>query len=200
MEGKVKVLLISLIILILSGCANEQKQEPQLVDPARDIKISASALINGEKITEEEFNKKFLQIKIAVANTNNFKFDKHIVDLLGKRTLEGMIEAKLIEQELQRLGIKPTNENLDKFVDLAKKAYKDEANFQAELKSLNMSEEDFIEVSKKQLHENTFKKYLVDKYKLKNEEIKIKAGNELYLSEVNRLIKSAKIERNIKSE
>lgn len=200
MEGKVKVLLISLIILILSGCANEQKQEPQLVDPARDIKISVSALINGEKITEEEFNKKFLQIKIAVANTNNFKFDKHIVDLLGKRTLEGMIEAKLIEQELQRLGIKPTNENLDKFVDLAKKAYKDEANFQAELKSLNMSEEDFIEVSKKQLHENTFKKYLVDKYKLKNEEIKIKAGNELYLSEVNRLIKSAKIERNIKSE
>lgn len=184
---------------MVSGC-NKPNDEKKVIDPASGIKFTASANVNGEPITSEEFNKKFLQVKIAVARTNNFKFNQHIVNLLGKETLEGMIEVKLIEKELERLKIKPSEENVNKFADIAKKAYKDEAKFKSELNSLQMTEEDFVESSRKQLYENTLRKYLADKVNLKDKQMELKVANELYLNTIEKLKRSAKIERKIKSE
>jgi foldase protein PrsA len=81
------------------------------------------AFVNGQKITQEQFT-------------------EQLEAMAGGQVLEDMINRRLLEEEAQRLGLTPTDAQVDAEIARSKQAFGDEAYFLAALRASGHTIED----------------------------------------------------------
>ncbi|WP_148136320.1 peptidylprolyl isomerase [Candidatus Formimonas warabiya] len=123
-------LVILLSLVLLSGCG------PKPV-----------AVVNGEKISQERFDRYFAQLK-AYAEQMGTSFEgdegKKQLASLKQEALDGIIDETLVFQAAKKEGIKVTPEEIDQYLnERVKSSFESDQKFQDWLKSLNMTEQEF---------------------------------------------------------
>lgn len=112
---------MNLIVLILFLLNVDLKSQKQIV-----------AQVGNEKITLKEIISKSL--------ISNYY-----------QTLDELIEEKILLQEAKKRGISLTEEELKNFIESVKKRFNSESEFSKELKRMNMTEEEYIQIIKNKL-------------------------------------------------
>lgn len=128
-----RVVLISIaglfLALVLSGCGR-----------------NTFATVNGEKITKDEFYKRVERSSAydLLQVTQQQQVDPHLVQA-GPVVLEQMINEKIIEQVAKQRNVLPTDAQIQKKIDLAKKdaGRKGAGGLTAVLNQRRMSPEDY---------------------------------------------------------
>ncbi len=160
------VLIISIMSLVFSGCG---KKQGEIV-----------AKVNGDVITQEEFDREFEMAKkikqkqfgedILFKEMGN---NKVFEDVLREETLDILIEDKLIRQELDRLNITLTDEEIDRAI---KTRYIDELGgeeeYKAYLENNGFTEEFFRQQLERILLFEKYAEYYFDKIELSEKELK----------------------------
>lgn len=125
------LLIASMILLLLfsAGCSN------------KDV----AASVNGESISMELFNqrveeakKNFMMQGLDFTSEEGKEFELSIKE----RVLDVMIEELLIIQQARAEGVLPSEEDIDKEIELIKTHYPTEEDYKNALKELNINEKD----------------------------------------------------------
>jgi foldase protein PrsA len=102
---------------------------------------NVAAKVNGEKITIEELNKQVEQLKKQYPQMfEGADGEGRLLDF-KQRLLDNLINAKLIELAAKEKNISISDADVKKQVDQLKAGFKDQAQFEAALKSAGMTAE-----------------------------------------------------------
>ncbi|MBO8137022.1 MAG: peptidylprolyl isomerase [Desulfotomaculum sp.] len=144
--------LIAILVLVfaVSGCGQN----------------NTAAVVNGEKIALQEYNKRVEEIK------NNFKeqgidFEsqqgKELENNIKKRVLDNMIEEVLIRQQAKKEGVSPTKEDVDKKLNEIKESYQTKEEYKKALKDNKISEKELQQIILNELAaQNLYNKVTAD--------------------------------------
>lgn len=159
----VGILLVVSLIFLMSGCVN-QSAKGEIV-----------AKVNGDSIYKEDFEKDFNIYKNAVESKVGPEIWKKLEEEAMRRFLDKLIIEKIISQEAEKLGLKVTDEEVDKEIKNYISYFENEEKFKEFLKQSNITEEYFRKEIKKEI--------LISKYKeevLKDIEIPIDEAKKYY--------------------
>lgn len=160
-----KKLLLALAVLTITATAM-----------AREIVNQVAAVVNDQVITlyEIESMSQPLIAKLLQDNPNLTPPERNQrADKIKQKVLRGMIENKLIESEVKRLGIEVTDGEVDEYADQIKKAN----NFTDETLKLNLVQqgltmEEFRERLKLEIMRDQYIRFRIrDKLRIRDEDI-----------------------------
>ncbi|KNZ68901.1 PpiC-type peptidyl-prolyl cis-trans isomerase [Thermincola ferriacetica] len=106
------------------------------------------AEVNGEKITQEQLDKRVNKMKLAYEQQGaSFEGEqgKQMLEAIKKQTLDQMIDQLLIKQAAEKEGVAPSDAEVQKRFDEIKKRFKSEKEFEDALKNYNYTEEELKE-------------------------------------------------------
>ena len=159
------VAIISIMSLTLSACT---KKEEGIV-----------AKVNGEEITQEEFDKEFNIFKDAYKKqfgeevlSQETEENKTLEDVLRENILEKLIIERLIFEEIDNLNIKISDEEIEKQFENYKNSLGGEEEYKKFLENNDFTEEFLKENIKKELLFQKHKEDFLDKTEISEEEKK----------------------------
>ncbi len=120
------------------------------------------AEVNGEKITQEQLDKRANKMKLAYEQQGaSFDGDqgKMMLDAIKQQTLDQMINQILIKQAAEKEGVAPSDSDIQKRFDEIKKRFKTEKEFTDALKNYNYTEDELKEyISQQAMMDALFQK------------------------------------------
>ncbi|MEA1961332.1 MAG: SurA N-terminal domain-containing protein [Bacillota bacterium] len=135
MKRKIILLVTLLLMLLVVGCNK---------DEAGDNVI---AKVNGEAVTQEEFDERFALVKLNYETQSNTTLDEEkdqeIVQNIKDVAYDNLVVQKLLQQDAEKRGIEIDQAEVDGNLDYIKemKNKESEDGFEQFLKELNFSEE-----------------------------------------------------------
>ena len=118
------VLVVSLIVSVV-GCGSTEKDE-----------ATAVALVNGEEISRESFDKLFEGMKNMYAQQGvNFAGEgsEELVKQLEQYVLDTMIKEKVLLQEALKKGYEVSDEEINSEIELIKSSFESDEDFEQAL-------------------------------------------------------------------
>jgi foldase protein PrsA len=142
--------------LATSGCSNK----------------NVAAKVNGESISTDALNTQLDQLKKQYPNMfTGADGEGRLLDF-KQRLLDNLINQKLIDQAAKEKGINISDADIQKQIDQLKSGFKDQAQFEAALKSAGMTLDTLKEQIKQQLVTNKLMEALASSQKVTDAEIK----------------------------
>lgn len=119
------------------------------------------AKVNGQKISEDEFNKRFDKTKKYYEQQGmDFSAEqgKHMLDAIKKQIVDDMVNEELTMQEAKKQNLVADDAKVDTELASIKKNFPDDAKYQEALKGQGMTEADLkaylkVELTSKALYE-----------------------------------------------
>ena len=118
MRKNIWFLLLVSIYLLLTACAAPQTQDP--IRQAGQAQAASTedgavvAIVNGEEITQKQFEDAYrLQVAFFEANRALYGYEGEFPD--EETYLQSMIELRVCLQEAERLGLEPTQAQMDEY-------------------------------------------------------------------------------------
>ena len=106
------------------------------------------AVVNGVKITQEDFD---IQFSRSEDYLNKMSGGSLTVDQIKKQVIDGMINQTLIITAAEEAGVDVSSEEIDIYIDNIKSKFDSEESFASELEKNDVSMEDLKETIKQQL-------------------------------------------------
>lgn len=100
------------------------------------------AKVNGEKITESEFNKRMEQVAAMYGYDLNSEEGKNVAELLKDQMIQSMIEEKLVIQEAKNRKIQVNKEEIEEELEKIKAQFNDDEDFTEFLTQRKFAEKD----------------------------------------------------------
>ena len=144
MKKKLYLALTILFLFIINGCGSQKQTDP------------AIASVNGDKITQSEFDRHYNLIKNDFESKQNSVLDetkdKDLIDRIKSATYDDLVMQKLIRQDAEKQGIKVDSAEVDGVLNNFKQSKNstDTDGYQKFLAAVNLSEKDLraqIEIS-----------------------------------------------------
>ncbi len=130
------------------------------------------AVINGETITEDIFNKFYQRILLSLEEDENFELTKENEKFIKVEALQNLIESIIILQEAKKLGITVDDDVVIKKVNEIKSS-SDEEELKKDLKKIGLDEQGlFEEIKKEEIIEKFFLEAGVENISFTEEELK----------------------------
>ncbi len=105
MKKRIILALAFVLLLFIVGCNSQKQASPAIAE------------VNGEKISQSEFDQRYAMIKVSYEAQQGVKFDeekdKELIKNLKDRTYEDLLLQKLVYQDAKKQGIKLSNEETD---------------------------------------------------------------------------------------
>lgn len=164
---KINILMITLLVLtfVLTGC----------VEPKEGL----IARVEGEEITEEEFNEEYALFENIYikqygedAMSQRGEDGRLLKDILNEQILEKMILEKIIEKETDAMDISVSDEELAEKIDEYIIMTGGEEAFNEFLDSSDISKEYFSENLRKEILVNKHREAFIDKIEIEEEDAK----------------------------
>lgn len=130
------------------------KEKPAAAASEKGGKIPETvATVNGVKISGSDFNKLLQSYKRRLSMMGQQFPEDHAKDI-NKSIIEDMVSSELLIQNCNKLGIKVSDDELDKEVEAIKSKFPSADHFNQMIKSQNMTMEDVKADIKKAMHIN----------------------------------------------
>lgn len=130
------IILLSLS-LIIAGCNNN-------TDPN-----SVIALVNGEEITQGQFDNYYGMIKTGYESQIGQKLDnkqeKELIEELKQAAFDDLVLQMLVRQDAKKKNIEVSPEKVEEDLEALKNRYSDEKGYRTFLEQMGMTEEDLKE-------------------------------------------------------
>lgn len=148
MNKKVIVALGLVLFLLIVGCDSKKQSSPTIAE------------VNGDKISQSEFDQRYAMVKASYESQQGVKFDEEkdqeLIKNLKERTFEDLVLQKLVYQDAKKQGIKVSNDETDKtlnnFKQSQNKAVAD--GFKLFLEQMKITEKDLrVEIEISQLYQ-----------------------------------------------
>lgn len=139
MKKRITVMLIILLSLslIIAGCNNN-------TDPN-----SVIALVNGEEITQGQFDNYYGMIKTGYESQIGQKLDnkqeKELIEELKQAAFDDLVLQMLVRQDAKKKNIEVSPEKVEEDLEALKNRYSDEKGYRTFLEQMGMTEEDLKE-------------------------------------------------------
>jgi peptidyl-prolyl cis-trans isomerase C/foldase protein PrsA len=106
--------LTLVLLLFIVGCNSQKQTSPSIAE------------VNGEKISQSDFDQRYAMIKASYEAQQGVKFDeekdKELIKNLKDRTYEDLVLQKLVYQDAKKQGIKVSNEEIDSILNSFKQS------------------------------------------------------------------------------
>jgi peptidyl-prolyl cis-trans isomerase C/foldase protein PrsA len=156
--NKRTILTLGIILLLfIVGCDVKKQSSPAIAE------------VNGEKISQSDFDHRYGLVKTSYEGQQGVKFDeekdKELIKNLENRTYDDLVLQKLISQDAEKKGIKVNNEEIEKTLNSFKQAQNQAVTdgYKIFLEQMQLTEKDLhseIEIS--QLYEKLQEKVTAD--------------------------------------
>lgn len=130
------VVILSLAFLLASPSCTADEKKAEKEDQAGNY----VAIVNGEKIPQEELNHKLTLIKQRAASAGQ-QLDEQRLANLKEDIVNNMVEKELLYQKSQDLGITVDTETIDSQMQQFKQQFPDENQYKEQLSALGYTEE-----------------------------------------------------------
>ncbi len=114
MNKKVILALGLVLLLFVVGCNSQKQSSPTIAE------------VNGDKITQSDFDQRYAMVKTSYEAQQGVKFDEEkdqeLIKNLKESTYENLVLQKLIYQDAKKQGVKVDNEETDKTLDKFKQS------------------------------------------------------------------------------
>lgn len=148
-----KIIMIVVILLIIGGVVSYFM--PGKFNFMKKIQISSNtdlvATVNGEGITKSEFDSRVNQVKEMALSQKVDLTDAKVIKEIETRTLDEMINEKILFQDAKNKGIVADNSDVEKTYNQIVAQYKNKEDFIKDLATKNLTEQTLRESIVKQL-------------------------------------------------
>ncbi|NLB88065.1 MAG: hypothetical protein GX790_02385, partial [Syntrophomonadaceae bacterium] len=136
-----RIVIMLLIVLSLSlvtiGCKENN-------DPS-----SVIAVVNGEEITQGQFDKYYGMIKTGyesqVGQKLDNKQDKELIEELKQTAFDDLVLQTIVKQDAKQKNIEVSSEQVEEYLESFKNRYSDADGYKTFLEKMGMTEEDLKE-------------------------------------------------------
>lgn len=150
--------LVLVLVLMLSACGGTVEQEVQNNESETSMGESI-AIVNGENIYEVEYNR-MTERMMASYEQQGMSFEgdqgEEMLEQIQQQTLEMMIQQKVLLQEVQRLGLSPSEESVDEQLNSIRSQFDTDEEYEAALEQNMFSEKEFKETLVQELSIEVF--------------------------------------------
>ncbi|RKD33897.1 peptidylprolyl isomerase [Thermohalobacter berrensis] len=150
------VIVFALIILLV-GCN-------------KDVDENTIAIVNGEKILKEDFDKDFLMYKRTVESRMDTEIWQQLEQEARDQILEKLIMEEIIVQKSKELGLQVTEDEVDKEVENYIKLFNGKENFKKFLEENNIDENYFRKRIKREMLVSKYRNQFVESLNITEEE------------------------------
>jgi peptidyl-prolyl cis-trans isomerase C len=138
--------LVGILALVGAGCSKEKagKEDSSagtLAGGKEDSRMVAK--VNGKKITESEVAKETQRLAMQMSGQANPQQVEAMQGAFRKQAIENMISRLLLEQAVNKEGIKVAQADVDARISEIKKSFPSEQDFASRLQSMGMTPEGF---------------------------------------------------------
>ncbi|MDD3364105.1 MAG: SurA N-terminal domain-containing protein [Syntrophomonas sp.] len=148
MKKRIILALAFVLLLFIVGCNSQKQASPAIAE------------VNGEKLSQSEFDQRYAMIKASYEAQQGVKFDeekdKELIKNLKDRTYEDLVLQKLVYQDAKKQGIKVSSEEIDSTLN----SFKESQNkagadaYQKFLEQMKVTEKDLrTEIETSQLYQ-----------------------------------------------
>lgn len=141
--GKVQKRIVIMLLIVLSlslvtiGCKENN-------DPS-----SVIAVVNGEEITQGQFDKYYGMIKTGyesqVGQKLDNKQDKELIEELKQTAFDDLVLQTIVKQDAKQKNIEVSSEQVEEYLESFKNRYSDADGYKTFLEKMGMTEEDLKE-------------------------------------------------------
>jgi peptidyl-prolyl cis-trans isomerase C len=138
--------LVGILALVGAGCSKEKAGKENsgtgaLAGGKEDTRMVAK--VNGKKITETEVAKETQRLATQMSGQMNPEQVQSMLGAFRKQAIENMISRLLLEQAVNKEGVKVAQTDVDARMGDIKKSFPSEQDFASRLQSMGMTPEDF---------------------------------------------------------
>lgn len=139
--------LVLVLVLMLSACGGTVEKEVQNTESETNMGESV-AIVNGENIYEVEYER-MTERMVSSYEQQGMSFEgeqgEGMLEQIQQQTLEMMIQQKVLLQEVQRLGLSPSEESVDAQLSSIRNQFKTDEEYETALEQNMFSEKELKE-------------------------------------------------------
>lgn len=153
--------LVLVLVLVLTACGGAVEQEVQNNEPETNMGEPV-AIVNGENIYEVQYER-MTERQISSYELQGVSFEgdqgEEMLEQIRQQTLDMMIQQKVLLQEVQKLGLSPSEESVDEQLNSIRGQFDTDEEYEAALEQ-NMFTEN--ELKESLVQELSLKAYMAE--------------------------------------